>query len=126
MRLSYQAGIWPREGIRSILRETGPTMAQPGFTEGTSTVNFDGSALQTIVSPGGENFVNLSINNTGAGIQLNNNASVATILGMTQGNINLNGNLLTLGLSAVNNGTLNYTAGNYMDPDHSQDGLRPA
>jgi Secretion system C-terminal sorting domain len=82
-----------------------------GFTEATSTVSFNGSALQTIVSPGGENFVNLTINNTGAGIQLNNNAVVATTFRMTQGNFNLNGNILTLGLSAANNGTLIYTAG---------------
>jgi hypothetical protein len=82
-----------------------------GFTEGTSTVNFNGASLQTVTSPGGENFTSLTINNTGAGIQLVNSATVATTLTMTQGNIDLNGNALTLGLSVANNGTLAYTAG---------------
>ncbi len=82
-----------------------------GFTEATSTVNFNGSALQTITSPAGENFTNLTVNNSGAGIQLVNNTQIATNLTMTQGNINLNGNTLTLGLSVANNGTLSYGSG---------------
>ncbi len=51
------------------------------------------------------------INNSGTGIQLLNSAQIATVLTMTQGNINLNGNTLTLGLSVANNGTLAYTSG---------------
>ena len=82
-----------------------------GFTEATSIVNFNGSALQSITTPGGENFTNLTVNNSGAGIQLNNNSTIATLFNMTQGNINLNGNILTLGISVANNGTLNYTTG---------------
>ncbi|HEY4936949.1 MAG TPA: T9SS type A sorting domain-containing protein, partial [Puia sp.] len=82
-----------------------------GFAEATSTVNFNGSALQTITSPGGENFTNLIVNNSGAGIQLNNSTTIATTLTMTQGNINLNGNALSLGLSVANNGALTYTEG---------------
>ncbi len=82
-----------------------------GFTEATSTVNLNGSGTQIITSAGGENFTNLTINNSGAGIQLNNNATIATTFKMTQGNINLNGNALTLGLSVANNGTLNFTSG---------------
>ncbi len=82
-----------------------------GFTEATSLVNFNGSSLQTITSPGGENFTNFTINNSGAGISLANNTQIATTLTMTQGNINLNGNTFTLGLSVANNGTLAYTTG---------------
>ncbi len=82
-----------------------------GFAEATSTVSFNGTALQTISSPGGENFANFVVNNSGTGIQLNNNTTIATSLTMTHGNMNLNGNSLTLGLSVANNGTLNYTAG---------------
>ncbi len=86
-----------------------------GFNEATSTVNFNGSALQTITTPGGENFANMIVNNSGAGVQLLNNLTVATTLTMTQGNIDLNGgNALTLGLSVVNNGTLAYTAGSIL------------
>jgi Secretion system C-terminal sorting domain len=82
-----------------------------GYAEATSTVNFNGSALQTITSPGGENFTNFTVNNSAAGIQLINNTTIATTLTMTQGNINLNGNALTLGISVANNGTLVYTSG---------------
>lgn len=82
-----------------------------GFTEATSLVNMNGSGLQTITSPGGENFTSLTINNSGAGIQMNNNLTIATTFIMSQGNINLNGNILTLGISVANNGTLTYTAG---------------
>jgi hypothetical protein len=82
-----------------------------GYTEATSVVNLNGSGLQTISSPAGENFTNLTINNSGAGIQLSNDVTIATAFVMTQGNINLNGNKLTLGISVANNGNLNYTSG---------------
>ena len=82
-----------------------------GFTESTGTVNFNGSALQTITSPLGENFTNVTVSNSSSGIQLANNVQVAGLLTMTSGNINLNGNSLTLGLSSANNGTLSRVSG---------------
>ena len=82
-----------------------------GFTEAASTVNFMGSSVQSITSPGGENFNNLIVNNSVGGIQLINNTSIATTFTMTSGNIDLNANSLTLGLSVANNGSLVYTAG---------------
>ncbi len=82
-----------------------------GFNEATSTVNFNGSSLQTVTVPGGENFTNLTVNNSGTGVQLENAVAVATTMTMTQGNIDLNSNTLTLGTSAVLPGTLNYTLG---------------
>lgn len=85
--------------------------ATAGFTESTSTVHFNGSALQTISTPGGENFANLVIDNSGGGIQLAANATVATTLNMTQGNIDLNNNIMTLGTSTANTGTLVRTIG---------------
>jgi fibronectin-binding autotransporter adhesin len=82
-----------------------------GFTRATSTVNFAGTALQTITAPGGEIFANLTVNNTAIGIQLENNATVYKTLTMTQGNIDLNTNTLTIGQNAANPGSLAYTAG---------------
>ncbi len=82
-----------------------------GFTEATSTVNFNGTALQTIIVPAGEDFTNLTLNNSGTGIQLSNNVTIAGNFTMTQGNINLNGNNLTLGISVANNGVLVHTSG---------------
>jgi hypothetical protein len=73
-----------------------------GFTEGTtSTVAFSGSSVQTITSPGAENFAGLTVNNSGGGIQIVNNVTVAKTLTMTQGNIDQNSNTLTLGTSAA-------------------------
>jgi hypothetical protein len=89
--------------------------ATAGFTEATSTINFNGPALQTITTPGGENFTNLTFSNSGAGIQLENNVQVATTLTMTLGNLDLNTNSLTLGLSAINNGTLSRVSGTMMN-----------
>jgi hypothetical protein len=83
-----------------------------GFTEAGSTVDLNGSALQTISSPGGENFGSLTINNPGSGIRLSNNVFVAGTFTMNQGNVNLNGNTLELGSSAASKGTLIYTSGN--------------
>jgi hypothetical protein len=82
-----------------------------GLTEATSTVNFIGTTLQTITSPGGDNFTNLTVNDSGPGIQLINDATIATTLNMAQGNIDLNGNNLILGLSVANKGTLARTTG---------------
>jgi hypothetical protein len=67
--------------------------------------------LQTITAAGGDNFTSVNVNNTGAGIQLINNITVATTLTMTSGNIDLNNNILTLGLSVANRGTLARTSG---------------
>lgn len=82
-----------------------------GFDEGGSTVNFNGTTPQTISAPGGESFNNMQLNNSGGGIQFMNNIGVEANLLMLQGNINLNGNDLLLGISALNNGTLAYSAG---------------
>ncbi len=81
------------------------------FTEGTSTVNLNGSAIQTIANSAGENFYNLTVNNSGSGIQLVNPIDVRNTLNMNLGNINLNGQALTLGISTANKGTLVRTNG---------------
>ena len=97
-----------------------------GFAEATSIVNFNGTALQTVVSPGGEDFTNLSLNNSGAGIQLNTNVTIATGFTMTQGNVNLNGNNLILGLSVANNGTLVHTGGTLTGTGSFKRWIKPA
>jgi hypothetical protein len=86
-----------------------------GFTQATSTVNFDGAAEQTITAPAGVTFAGLTINNSAANVQLINNATVSKTLTMTQGNIDLNSNTLTLGLNTANPGALAYTTGNIIN-----------
>lgn len=82
-----------------------------GLAEAGSTVNFNGASLQTLTSPGGENFTNLIVNNSSSGIQLGSAVAVATALTMTQGNIDLNTNTITLGTTALLPGTLTYISG---------------
>ena len=97
-----------------------------GYAEATSIVNFNGTALQTITTAGGEDFTNLILNNSGAGIQLNNNITLAGNFTMTQGNVNLNGNNLTLGLSVANNGVLVHTAGTLTGTGSFERFIKPA
>ena len=79
-----------------------------GFTEGTSTVNWNGSTAQTNTTTGGEDFYNLSMNNSSTGLTFNNPASVSNILTLTNGRIYTTAvNLLTLLTNASVVGTSN-------------------
>ncbi len=74
------------------------------FTEGTGTITLNGSVAQTITNAAGETFNNLTINNSfGASpqITLNGNVTVANVLTMQDGNVNLNGNTFTLNSTAA-------------------------
>jgi hypothetical protein len=55
------------------------------FTRGTSTVNFNGSSLQTLSGSVPSAFYNVTVN--GAGITLSQNASFAKVLTLTSGTI---------------------------------------
>lgn len=67
-----------------------------GFTENTSEVVFNGNALQTISTPGGENFYNLTINNPSAGVGLSTPVTVAANLNLSNGYLAINSSTLTL------------------------------
>ncbi len=79
------------------------------FDEGTSTVIFNGSGLQTISCPGGEKFYSMTINDSL--LAINNNVQVSNILTMTKGNLITGENRLELGSDTLNKGTLYYTSG---------------
>ena len=81
------------------------------FTEATSTVNLHGAGLQTITSVAGEDFYNLTLNNSGPGIRLMDAFLVKNTFNMNQGNIDLNGKTITLGTSGANRGTLIHSNG---------------
>jgi len=82
------------------------------FNEGNQTVTFEGSSLQTISNVAGETFYNVTVNNSGSGIILGNgDAVVSNLLLMTQGNINANSNVFTLGTDVVNVGLLSHSDG---------------
>jgi hypothetical protein len=100
---------------RTIARSKGSLSLCGGIIALAGTVNVTYTGL-TVIPTGPEIPVsatalnNLTINNT-AGIQLTSGVTANGNLIMTQGNIDLNGNSLTLGSSAALPGTLNYTAG---------------
>jgi hypothetical protein len=73
------------------------------FKQGNnSTVEWNGAALQTLTCAGGEIFTNLTMNNSGAGLRINNPITVNKTLLLTNGKIDLNGIDLTLGTSTTN------------------------
>ncbi|MBL0742327.1 T9SS type A sorting domain-containing protein [Chryseolinea lacunae] len=77
----------------------------------TSTAVFTGTAAQNLGGSSFSTFDRLTINKTSGTLTLNGSfATVSSILTMTAGNVNLNGNPLTLGASG-SPGTLTYTAG---------------
>jgi hypothetical protein len=91
-------GNWSRTGAA--------TFAPAGFT-----VTLSGTGAQTISAVGGETFAGLTINNsfaTSPQITLNNPVTVTGTLTMTDGNVNLNGNTFSIGLSAAAPGVLSH------------------
>jgi hypothetical protein len=86
------------------------SLNQLAFNEGSSTVEFNGVATQNINTSGGEIFYRLRTNNS-AGITLSSNVTAAEELIMSAGNISTGSNILTLGSSVSQTGTLNRTAG---------------
>lgn len=92
-------GNWSRSGTAT-------------FTPGTFTVTFAGTTPQTITAVGTETFYNLTFNNTSATfpqVLLGSPVTVNNTLSMISGNINLNGNLFTIGVSAASPGSLSHT-----------------
>ncbi len=75
----------------------------------TQTVTFDGDADQSITNSSGETFYNLQINKTSATLTLLNDIEASNSLIMTQGNVDANGNILSI--SAGTASSLSYTSG---------------
>ena len=79
------------------------------FTAGTSTVVFNGSSNnQTISTSDGESFYNIRVNKTSGDVQLLSNINASGTVTIVSGDIDLNGNVLSLGAA----GTLIESAGN--------------
>jgi hypothetical protein len=76
---------------------------EAAFIEGINTnVTFNGTTLQTLNCIGGEEFSNFTINNSGAGLLINQNLQIDNNFTLTSGLINLNNNNLNLGTSIAN------------------------
>jgi len=90
-------------GVNDLLVSgTWTNYSSAGFTEGTGLVTFDGSALQTISTPGGETFYDLEIKNS-ANVSLGANVTVTNDLYLNTGNLVINGVSLTLQKSLSRN-----------------------
>ena len=81
------------------------------FNPGTSTITFGGAASQLVTLGAATSVQTLVLNNSGGGITVDNNIAVSNQLTMTDGNIDMSGNTLTLGVDAMNEGTLSFTSG---------------
>ncbi len=80
------------------------------FIANQSEVFFNGSAEQ-IINTNGDPFYNLTINNSGPGLNLIDDLWVKSKLWMLSGDIESNEHLLTIGTSEFNPGLLEYTDG---------------
>ena len=83
------------------------------FTEGSSTITFNGATDQSITNATGETFANLTVNKSGGNLILVNDVDATGSLNLILGTIETetNGTTLTLGTSAPASGTLNRTSG---------------
>jgi hypothetical protein len=80
-------------------------------TNTNSTINFNGSSLQTITNSGTiSGLLNFTFNNA-SGISLGSDLSISGVDTMRNGNIALNGHTLTLGTATSSTGTLVWTNG---------------
>ncbi|MCB9333928.1 MAG: HYR domain-containing protein [Lewinellaceae bacterium] len=86
------------------------------YTQNTSTVTFNGSALQTLGGSTATTFNNLTVNNTGPGLSLSVNETVAGTLTLTDGLVATNANTLIVsgtGTGAISGGSVaSYVNGN--------------
>jgi gliding motility-associated-like protein len=93
----YLAGNWTNTGT---------------FNPGTSTVTFNGSSSQNLTKPGGEDFHNLVLTNTGVGpdnrLNLLNDAEVSGVFSFDRGNVVTGLNKLYLSNPLI--ASLNYTS----------------
>lgn len=85
------------------------TNADP-FDQGTETVTFDGSGLQTITNASGEIFYDLVLSNA-TGFAGSGDITTTGTLTMTAGNVDMGTDKLVLGDAITNVGIFNYTSG---------------
>jgi len=83
--------------------------ASSGFICGTGTVTMDGSVTQTITNP--DNFYGLTVNKAAGNLETSGSITASNTLTMTQGNIDLGTDIMTLGTGTGNVGTLSHASG---------------
>ena len=81
------------------------------FDEGTGQVSFTGNGIQEITNASVETFYDLIVQKESGQLLLNNNITISHDFFLNQGEINNRSNILFLGTSTGNEGTLNYSSG---------------
>ncbi|MGN6645069.1 MAG: hypothetical protein ACTHJT_00955, partial [Cytophaga sp.] len=82
-----------------------------GALSGTGTIVFNGTNNQTISNSSGETFYNMTTAKSSGYLTLNNNVTVSNTLTMTNGQIDANLQVLTIGTSTSSVGALSYAGG---------------
>ena len=96
-------------GIKNTISVAGnwSNYSTAGFTEGKSTVVFNGSSAQSLSCSGGEDFTNLTMNGSGGLTLTTDSARVDSVLALTNGILTTN-NILKVNLKR---GEIAYTSG---------------
>ena len=82
------------------------------FDENTGTITFNGTSDQTITRVGGETFYNVVLDKASGALNLANNVIASNTLTLTQGIIDADASILTLGTgTGAARGVLTHTAG---------------
>ncbi|MFC5270644.1 T9SS type A sorting domain-containing protein [Adhaeribacter terreus] len=91
-------------------------------SNGSGLISMTGTADQYIISNAPAGIPNLTVNKTSGILSVGSDINVRSTLAMTKGDIDMNGNTLTLGTSAslANRGTLDYAAGKVYDGTFSR------
>lgn len=74
------------------------------YTHNGGTVTFNGAAAQTLGGTASTTFNNLTLNHSGSGVSLGQNQTVNRLLTLTNGDLDLGGNTLTLATTTAGNG----------------------
>jgi len=89
---------------------TGDIINDGTISGGVSTVTFNGSSDQTVSGTGTSNFDNLTINKT-TDVIVSSPITIENSLNMTSGNIINPNDILTIGTSSSNSGSIDYSSG---------------
>ncbi len=71
------------------------------FESGRGKVTFNGNTKQTITNPNGETFHNVTVDKAGGLLEINNPVEISGLFSVLNGDVNLNGHDITMGIRAL-------------------------
>jgi hypothetical protein len=94
----------------------GGNVTSNGLIYGTGTIKLNGTSTQTITGSGNIIFPNMEVDKSSGSITLSVPLTVSNTLTMTNGNINNSSNIIEVGSSTSNLGSINWTSGKISGP----------